>query len=107
MILLKMKLIKIGEKMEEKKGFDPEQMSLCKNGCYCSTHTLDDGTCGKCGVAKNDRVSTDEDKIDKYQTEGCSICGCWNSDKKYFFITLTGDMICPDCYESVEKIKFE
>lgn len=29
------------------------QISLCKNGCGCMTHTVG-GKCGKCGEAKND-----------------------------------------------------
>src|SRR4051794_7669355 len=28
-------------------------ISLCENGCHCMTHTLADGTCGKCGSLKD------------------------------------------------------
>lgn len=27
-------------------------ISLCRDGCYCMTHTMNNGTCGKCGAIK-------------------------------------------------------
>jgi hypothetical protein len=43
------KVKKAEKEMNEKnkKTFDPSEISLCSN-CYCATHTLNDGTCGKC-----------------------------------------------------------
>lgn len=38
-------------KMYLRDGFDPEEISLCKS-CYCMTHTLGDGRCGKCKEIK-------------------------------------------------------
>ena len=34
-------------------NYDPEFISLCK-GCWCMTHTLLNGQCGKCGFKKED-----------------------------------------------------
>jgi len=32
-----------------------DNMSLCKNGCYCFTYTVrETNCCGKCGVYKGD-----------------------------------------------------
>lgn len=39
--------------MESEQDFEPTQISLCKS-CYCMTHTMNDGSCGKCKAQKTD-----------------------------------------------------
>ena len=34
--------------------FNDEWISLCREGCFCMTHTLSNNKCGKCGAYKGD-----------------------------------------------------
>ena len=39
-------------------------ISLCKDGCYCMTHTID-GKCGKCGAVKPTNQNNELDELDE------------------------------------------